>query len=295
MKLFAAPALCLCLLLIAACADTAPTEPGISITDANTTVEANVEGMDCTGCSGGICSALKEVDGVADAHADHKTGKLVVALNDDADAAAAAKEIETVVAGLSKGKYTISGVEVVTKDEAEEKAPADDETPADDEDTSAADHQHHEGGAVYTVTGMTCETCSGKVTEAVTALDCVESAYVCHKSGTCTVTAAEGHDICSKSVAKAVEDAGFKVTDEETKDDSQSDAGQADAVYTVAGMTCETCSGKVTEAVTALDCVESAYVCHKSGTCTVTAAEGHEVCSKSVAKAVEDAGFEVTE
>ena len=44
-----------------------------------------VEGMSCTGCEQNVTNALKAVDGVHRAEADHETGDVEVALEDGTD------------------------------------------------------------------------------------------------------------------------------------------------------------------------------------------------------------------
>ncbi len=219
MKLFTNSALALCLLIMIGCADsdTPSAETDALIANASSKVEANVSGMDCTGCSYGIESALAEVTGVTAAKANHATGEIEVALADDADAEAAKAEIEKVLGVLSNGKYTVNTIAVSTKADAEAEAaeePATEE-PADGEPASEEPAAEEQASAdleqtLFTVTGMSCQHCSSKVTKALAEVDGVESVYVCHKSGTATVTAAEGAHVCPVTVAKTIESTGFK-------------------------------------------------------------------------------------
>lgn len=44
-----------------------------------------VEGMSCTGCERNVTSALKTVDGVHRAEADHETGDVEIVVEDETD------------------------------------------------------------------------------------------------------------------------------------------------------------------------------------------------------------------
>jgi copper chaperone len=44
-----------------------------------------VEGMSCTGCERNVTSALKAVDGVHRAEADHETGDVEIVVEDETD------------------------------------------------------------------------------------------------------------------------------------------------------------------------------------------------------------------
>lgn len=116
---------------------TADAETTATIQAATNTVEAKVTGMDCSGCTGSVCGAVAQIAGVTAATADLETGKVTVALADDADAKAALKEIETTIAGLSNGKYTVNSIEVSTKEAAEDKTPEESETPKETADEQA--------------------------------------------------------------------------------------------------------------------------------------------------------------
>ena len=168
-----------------------------------------------------------------------------------------------------------------------------------------------EGTVVFTVAGLNDAETSEKITKAVTAVEGVEGVSVCLKSGKCTVVAADGKKICSTSVTKAIEATGHAVqkscgtacekeghdSKKQSEDDTlpQADAAGEGTVFTVTGMTCGSCSDKLTKAVSAVEGVESVTVCHKSGKCAVVAKDGAYVCPVKVTKTIEATGFKVAQ
>jgi Cu+-exporting ATPase len=123
MKTLVTSAIALCLLVLVGCAEGNAPAPDATITDATNKVEANITGMDCTGCSSSVAAAVKGIDGVKDCYADVKSGNVTVALADDADAEAKMLEVEKVIAGLSDGKYAIKTITVSTGDTAAKSCP----------------------------------------------------------------------------------------------------------------------------------------------------------------------------
>ena len=214
MRLLAASMLMVCLVFVG-CAENA-TEVSAEIANASNKVEANVDGMTCSGCTGEVCAAVEGIAGVTGAHADVKTGKVSVALEDGVDTEAKMQEIETVIAGLSDGKYKVSAV-VDASDSTQTPADKDDEQMQENGEEPQADATHGDTvyAASYDVKGMTCTACSNKVTQAVTAVEGVESAYVCYKSGTCSVVAADGAEVCPAKVAEAIESLGFEAAQQQ--------------------------------------------------------------------------------
>jgi copper ion binding protein len=128
----------------------------------------------------------------------------------------------------------------------------------------------------FVVTGMTCGSCSDKVKTALTAIDGVTVQKVCHKSGKVCVKIDSAKTDKSK-VSEAITASGFKVTGEEL-------------TIPVSGMTCGACSKKVTEAITALEGVSSAGVCHKSGKASVVI-DSSKTSEAKVMEAINATGF----
>ncbi|MEM9348406.1 MAG: copper ion binding protein [Planctomycetota bacterium] len=312
MKLLATSALALCLMVMIGCAEgnTPSADAAATIEAATNKVEANVSGMDCTGCSGSIEAAIAQIDGVTAATADVKTGDVKVALADDADTDATKAEIEKVIAGLSDGKFTVENIEVSIAAVEEDQVESEGETEAS-ETTEETQADAAGDGTVFVVSGMSCSACSDKVTKAVSEIEGVESVSVCHKSGKCSVVGADGKKVCAMTVTKAIESTGFMVekpcdegcdsegcdSKEKSEDTAkpQADAGSEGAVFVVSGMNCEACSSKLTKAVSEIEGVESVSVCHKSGKCQVMAADGSYVCPVKVTKAIESSGFELAQ
>ena len=86
-------ACCLCV----ACGDkpdSGPTTPdtgGAAV--ATKTIELNVEGMTCSGCSASVIQLLKAVPGVVEADVNHETGVAVCKTTDAVDGAALTKAV----------------------------------------------------------------------------------------------------------------------------------------------------------------------------------------------------------
>ena len=115
MKTLAVLALAVFLTLVGCSESTTAPAAGIAeIAEASYRVAANVNGMDCAGCTSHVCTAVEKVAGVTGATADLETGKVTIALEEGADADAARAEIEKVITDLSNGKYTVSGIEAIT-------------------------------------------------------------------------------------------------------------------------------------------------------------------------------------
>ncbi|MFK7788960.1 MAG: heavy-metal-associated domain-containing protein [Phycisphaeraceae bacterium] len=134
MKTLATTALALCLLVFIGCAEGNAPSPDTeaAITNATNKVEANVTGMDCSGCSSSIASAVEGIDDVTACKVDLKTGDVSVALTDDADGSAKLLEVEKVIQGLSDGKFTVNTITLTTDNPETEVSP---EPPAKDLET----------------------------------------------------------------------------------------------------------------------------------------------------------------
>lgn len=128
MKLLATSALALCLLVTVGCADSsAPTtDTAAAIENASNKVQANISGMDCTGCSGSVTAAVTGIDGVTACYVDLASGDVSVALADDADAEMKMDEIKTAITELSDGKFTVNTITAGTEEMAKDKEMMDD-------------------------------------------------------------------------------------------------------------------------------------------------------------------------
>ncbi|WP_292680185.1 cation transporter [Microbacterium sp. SCN 69-37] len=65
---------------------------------ATTNVTLKIEGMTCTGCEQRLGTALRRLEGVSEARADHRTGELTIRYDPDATDREALEE-RVVVAG----------------------------------------------------------------------------------------------------------------------------------------------------------------------------------------------------
>lgn len=214
MKTLATSALALCLLVMIGCAEgNAPSADALAtFENANNKVEANVTGMDCTGCSGTIESAVAGIEGVEAVMVDLASGDVKVALSDDAEAEAKMLEIESAIQALSDGKFTVQTITVSTDAEAESKPV---EEPAGEEQASAEDASFEYTS--YKVTGMDCAGCSKEVAFAVEDIEGVSKAEVCHKSGTVKVAFNDGVTADDKAeqiktTIASLEDGKYKVS-----------------------------------------------------------------------------------
>lgn len=104
-----------------------------AIMNASHRVELTVSGMDCGGCTGQVCAAVEKVPGFTGAVADLESGKVTIALEDSADTDTAKAEIEKIVTGLSKGKYTIDDIQAIVPDT---QTPSDNATPEPSQDVN---------------------------------------------------------------------------------------------------------------------------------------------------------------
>ena len=130
--------------------------------------------------------------------------------------------------------------------------------------------------ATFVVTGMTCSSCTGKVSTALTAIEGVTVNKVCHKSGKVCVKIDAAKTDKSK-VSEAITASGFKVTGEEL-------------TIPVSGLTCGGSAKKLSTALTALEGCSSVGVCNKSGKASVVI-DSSKTSEAKVVEAINAAGF----
>lgn len=192
MKTLLTSALALCLLIAVGCAEGNAPDPAASavIENATNKVEANIEGMDCSGCSSSVVAAVEAIEGVEAASADVASGDVKVALAEGADTDAKLLEIESVLQGLQEGKYTVktitasypaNGEAEVSKEPVKEQ-PATEE-PAAEEQAGSEQAEEVFVFTSYKVTGMDCTGCSSQIASAVKAVDGVHKVEVDHTTG----------------------------------------------------------------------------------------------------------------
>lgn len=126
------------------------------------------------------------------------------------------------------------------------------------------------------VTGMTCESCSEKVTQALASVEGVNSQKVCHKSG-CVKFNFDPTKTDKATALAAINNTGFKVAGEKLS-------------IPVTGMTCGSCSTKVRTTLENIEGCSDAKVCHKSGHAQVTI-DTTKTSSEKVIQAINNTGF----
>jgi Cd2+/Zn2+-exporting ATPase len=150
---------------------------------------------------------------------------------------------------------------------------------------SDADSTEGGGESVQlTVPEMDCPSCAGKVESSVRELDAVDDVDPQPTTGTLTV----GYDPDAtgpEAVADRVEKAGYAV---------ESEIGEATETFTAPEMDCPSCAGKVENAVEAVDGVTTYGTQPTTGKVTVTF-DRSRVSAAEIERAIEDAGYEVTE
>ncbi|MGJ8657521.1 MAG: heavy-metal-associated domain-containing protein [Akkermansiaceae bacterium] len=133
--------------------------------------------------------------------------------------------------------------------------------------------------AKYVVTGMTCESCAGKVKTTLAAVEGVTVQSVCHKSGNVVVKYDPAKTDKSK-VQSALVSTGFTVAGEKLD-------------IPVSGMSCGSCSKKVSAALTSLEGCTVGSVCHESGHATVTI-DPAKTSEAKVIETINAAGFKAS-
>ncbi len=101
------------------------------------------------------------------------------------------------------------------------------------------------------VTGMTCDSCSAKLTKALESVEGITTIKVCHESG-CVEFSFDPAKTNKSNIISAINVTGFKVAGEKVS-------------IPVTGMTCGSCSKKVMTALEGIEGCTDAKVCHNSG------------------------------
>ena len=131
----------------------------------------------------------------------------------------------------------------------------------------------------YVVTGMTCKGCTSAVAKSLKGIEGVTVQSLDHKTGIAVVDF-DASKAKKAEVAGAINQGEILITAERV-------------TVPVAGMTCGSCSNKVTEALNAVEGVTVQSVCHKSGKAVVDV-----VADKSdraaVVKVITDAGYKAS-
>jgi P-type Cu+ transporter len=134
--------------------------------------------------------------------------------------------------------------------------------------------------ASFGVTGMTCATCAGTITEALEHLEGVKKADVNLVTEKATIEY-DPEKVNIDKMSKAVKDAGYGVIVNE-------------ATFGVTGMTCASCTGTVEESIMALDGVFSASANLATEKVKVRY-DPEKVRLAQIKQAIRDAGYDVLE
>jgi Cu+-exporting ATPase len=132
--------------------------------------------------------------------------------------------------------------------------------------------------AAFKVDGMTCGGCEGKVKKALAQLDGVSVQTVSHKDGMARVEF-DAAKSSKQDILKAIDGTGFKAVGEELS-------------FTVNGMTCGACEGKVKKALAKLDGVEVQSVSSKENKAVVVV-DTAKTSEENVAAAIKSTGFSI--
>jgi len=188
-----------------------------------------VKGMRCEQCEKWLVNALREVNGVTFAEADHAAGSALVT------GTANATDVENAVrrAGFTTSKAALNASSLKNDDDDEK------------ENTTKADLT-----ATISVTGMTCAACSSRVERALTKVEGIRRASVNALTDAATVTVSDDGNakLVLEGASEAIKTTGFGVDGIEIQkkkkkhdDDSKSSARLA----IVSGIVCEACPGRV--------------------------------------------------
>ncbi|KIW06441.1 uncharacterized protein PV09_02885 [Verruconis gallopava] len=149
-----------------------------------------------------------------------------------------------------------------------------------------------------TIDGMTCASCVSTVTKAVESKPWVSSANVNLLTKSATVCI-QGKEHANELVS-IIEDAGYDVTLEklEEKPEPSMDSSQTTlqdtwkATYTIGGMTCSSCVGNITRALSEFPWVKSVNISLVAGSAVVVFTGKDHL--KEIAESIEDAGYEAS-
>lgn len=173
-----------------------------------------VEGMTCAACSASVTEALEAVDGASAISVSLMTNEAQMTLTPPATP-------DLAVAAVNDCGFD---ARVVSVKEEPLKVTS------------------------ITIGGMTCAACLLSITEALEALDGVDSAAVLLLTNLCVVK----HRLSELAIVEAIENCGFDATLEQSQTTTTS--------ISIKGMTCGACSASITEALEAKEGVLSASV-----------------------------------
>ena len=265
--------------LLRAMAATATASATATATDDAPTVCLAVDGMTCKHCVARIKSALEQVEGVQSAEVVLEPGSATVVGTASAAALIEAVEETGKSASVVSAPATATATAAAAPSTAAAAARAPrakipstgDAEPTTSVSSSPVDIKGRVSGddaaepavctETYSITGMTCSSCSGRIEGAVGKMPGIESVEVNLLMNSATVrfdvSLVAVSDICT-----AVENLGFgcKPKRAPSTPAKYSIALQDTASLSVHGMTCASCSGRVEQVVANMDGVKSAAV-----------------------------------
>ncbi len=227
------------------------------------TVDFDVYGMTCGGCSGKVKKALEAVDGVISADISHEEDKATIEYDP-----------------AKTGPEALKAVVVETGYTLEPKAK---EAPASET-------------AEFGVYGMTCGHCSGTVTEALEAVDGVTRADVSHEEDKATVEF-DPSKTGIGALKAAVVEAGYAL--EPTEEPAEDPAGETAAPeikfaegykINITGMTCSSCAGRIETALNEAEGIEEASVNLALENATINY-DPAKISAEEIKKIVADTGY----
>ncbi|KAG9083292.1 hypothetical protein FS749_006150 [Ceratobasidium sp. UAMH 11750] len=181
--------------------------------------ELSIEGMTCASCTSSITNALQELPGVVSVDVKLMLNSATVVHDGNiVSASAIATEIESIGFGASvTTSYPVQGESVPIRE------------------------------TVFGVVGMTCSSCSGPLSKAVSAMKGVELATVSLVSNSMTVRYDPGQ-VTVEEIAATVQDCGFEVSESVTRDlggQSTPDSSERVVQIQLQGMFCRECPTRV--------------------------------------------------
>ena len=220
-----------------------------------------VKGMMCENCEKHVQEALKKVDGITDAKADHTTGKVKITFTKTPDETAMKKAV-------GDADYEYAGIEKADAAKTE----------------------------TLLVGGMMCENCERHVQEALKKVDGITDAKADHTTGKVEITFTKTPDEAAMKKAIEAADYEYKGVAENTDAAQEADTEKPKKENTmtktvrVDGMMCGMCEKHVKKALENLDGITRAEVSHERGTAVIE--ETKDVAEAAIEKAVTDAGYQ---
>jgi heavy metal translocating P-type ATPase len=191
----------------------------------------SIDGMTCSSCVGHVTSALENVPDVTSANVALVSHSAEVRFSSsDKDSF-----VKTLVTAVDDAGYDAEMIEIKTLADAHDHAKPDDE--GDDS-----------WEATYSIEGMTCSSCSGKVTEVLQKLPFVDDVNVnlISHSGTVVFKGKKNESL----LLEAIDNTGYEATLTELKPLVMAEtATERNISLQVQGMHCEQCPLRITESL----------------------------------------------